>query len=488
VTTTYSVHVEVGSYSWDVTGNDTDGDLAPAYGLADPLVIQQRWPDSDLAPNVQPNPMEATLSVIAPNSSTYAFSIGDPVAVEFYTQGGFTGPTQQFYGRVATATARPHDLGVFYTLGCVDYTVDLAETDPVGTVAYPAELPVNRLARVMAEARVPMMATYPGPTIVTSNQMQARAASPVSLLDYILQLLSQWRVNDPVDELGNAATSGQHFTRPTLRQFISNKRLYPVTPYYLDWRDQGRKIAYSPPGRLSTVGGLLTIGMSVANSSPSTGSVILDGGNVELDTTFSQVKGPSSVSRVTVTDADGVVAGAGDTGGAIGQIVYPSVPPTTNVQANLDAPDFPSLGGAPFEGLTLQQLYAPDQATGRPAAQLPWSVGELTWLAWHEATGWLPPVLGQLLTICRVVASKVPNNREWVSGIVSGWTLTVAGGRPQVAISLESPNLNTAQIHRNHLGASLGVASWDSPILSTPTFAQLSTRDSFDDYRLVRGS
>lgn len=488
MTTTYSVHVEVGSYSWDVTGNDTDGDLPAAYGLADPLIISQRWPDSDLAPNVQPDPMEATLSVIAPDSTTYAFSVGDPVAVEFYTQGGFTGPTQQFYGRVASATGKPHDLGVFYTLGCVDYTIDLQQTDPVGGTAYPAEDLVSRLARIMADARVPMMATYPTGSIISSNLLKSRAPSPASCYDLIMTLLSEWRVNEALDEFGNPVTGGlfgRHFTRPTLRQFISNKRLYPVTPFYLDWRDQGRKISYAPPGRLASVAGLLSITMATANSSPTTGAPIIDGGNVNLDTTFSQVKGASAVSRVTVTDGDGTIWGAGDSGGSFFTVYYPTLPATTNVQADVSAPDWPAVPG---EGGALQLLYAPDQATGRPDQFPQWSVGELTWEAWHEPVGWKPPVLGQLLTVARVVASKVPTRKAWLSGIISGWTLTVAAGRPRVAISLESPGLNTAQWNRNQLGASLGVVSWDSPIVSTVTFAGLSTTDSFDDYRLVRGS
>lgn len=484
MTTTYSVHVEVGAYSWDVTGNDIDNDVAATYGLADPLVIAQRWPDSDLAPNVQPNPMEATLSVIAPDSTTYAFALGDPVAVEFYSQGGFTGNGQTFYGRVATLTSAPHDLGVIYTLGCIDYTVDLQETEPVGRSNYAAETLFARVDRIMDAIRLPHLSPQPPTGSTTTNLLKLRAASPQSPYDMLYQLLGEWNVNVAADEFGNAATVGKHPTRPILIQNISGRRLAAV-PYGLSWDKNGRRIAYAPPARLATVAGKLSITVAAANSSPTTLAPIIDAGNVEFDTTFTQVKGPASVSRVVVVDGDNTAYGGGDSGTLFGDIDWPNNPPTTRVVANYSAPDWPNVPG---EAASLQLTLAPDQATGRPDPKPPWSVGDLTWLVWNEPVNWRMPGLGDLLTVARVLASKSPVAREWLAGVVSGWTLTVAKGRPVVTLSLLSASLNVAQRNRDQLGATLGVASWDSPALSTVTFAGLSTRDTFDDYRLVRGS
>jgi hypothetical protein len=50
------------------------------------------------------------------------------------------------------------------------------------------------------------------------------------------------------------------------------------------------------------------------------------------------------------------------------------------------------------------------------------------------------------------------------------------------------PNSYDYEENRVRLGSSLGVASWNSPVWSTTTYAQLAARDTFNDYQLVRGS
>jgi len=474
MTTTYSVHVEVGTYVWDVTGNDTDHDLAPAYGLADPLTISNSWPASDFQPIVQPDPAEATLTIIAPDSSTYPLlTVGDPVAIEFYSQGGFTGNGQTFYGRVASLSARPHALGVLYSLSCVDYMADLGEMQ-VGNVNYPSETLPNRFSRVMAEAFLPNVPAFP---TATGNLLTARSASPVPLSEYLVHLCEQWEVNQTVDELGNGPLASGVTGRqsiPVIRPRITARRLDAV-PYELEWTTVGRHVAWPPPGRLANVAGLQTI--TVATTATGTGSQVVDAGSVNFEATFTKLKGPDSVSRYIVTGAtrvDGL-----DTGGFAFTNSWPAEPATTPITATMTVE---------LDDGGLVSMYQRNTFWGRPSPVVDWSLPSLTWLPWNLAVNWVMPKLGDVFTVCRVATSKSPQAREWVNGIVTGFTLTVAGGRPTVDVQLGSLNLYSPGENARQLGASLGVARFDSPILGTTTFAQLSTRDTFNDYALVRGS
>lgn len=480
MTTTYSVHVEVGTYVWDVTGNDADHDVAATYGLADPLTITRRWPDSDFQPNVQPDPDEATITIIAPDGATYPLlTMGDPVAVEFFSQGGFTGNGQSFYGRVASLQAKPHDLGVIYTLTCVDYLADLQETDPVGQFTYPSETLSARMARVMVEARIPVVPAFPS----SPASVDVRGASPVSLYDYLVHLCEQWQVSSPaVDELGVTALGAgvNRQRRPILRQRITARRLDAV-PYELEWVTNGRHVAWPPPARLTNVAGLQTI--TVATSASSGSSQVVDAGSVDFDATFTKTKGPDSVSRYAISNSQGV-AGVGDNGGFNFTNAWPTDPPTTNIIASL-ATEL-NLGAGTPGGLVA--MYQRSVNFGRPSPLVDWGLPLLTWLPWNLAVNWVMPQLGDVFTAARVATAKSPQGREWVNGVVTGTVLRVAGGRPTVDVQLGSLHLYEPSDVAIQLGASLGVCRFDSPILGTTTLAQLSTRDTFNDYALVRGT
>ena len=493
----YSVHVEVGGYSWDVTGNDQPHDATAVYGLADPLVIGQRWPDSNLQPNVQPEPAEATVTIIAPNSTTYPqLSVGDPVAVEFYPNSTATGNLASFYGRVATITARPHELGVLYSLGCFDYTTDLQQAT-VGLFDYPAERITARIDRMTDEAFLPRIGAFPLPVFLSDyNSVAPRKASVTSLWDALMPMV---HVASPgnLTELGTAQTvsNSRGNVLPQLFQRITNRRLDPTSPFL--WRTtvaSSRAMAYSLPLRLATVGGLLSATASAANTSPATRSHILDAGNVDFDTTFTQTKGSGVISQVTV-QGKGVTFFplsttrdwanfAGGVASTVDDPVAPFPVATTNLSVTVDTDLFDSPTLVDHDGDMLATVL---MDPNRPDPKIMFDVGTLTWQAWNEAPDWIIPGLGDLLTVARVATGKSPTNREWIVGVVTSWQLTVANGRPVVTLETMQ-STNDPKLASQQQGSSLGPVRFDSPILGTTTLAQISTRDTMLDYELVRGS
>jgi hypothetical protein len=500
----YSVHVVVSSngttYNLDVpSGDDTDGNVTPTYGLADPLVIKQSIPaNGDKGIQAHPAPDEATITVIAADSTTYGFALGDPVSIKVYPQAAYAGTPVTFYGRIATLSADPHDLGVRYTLGCLDYTADLAEL-PVGdTVDWPQESAAARVSRIFTEAGIGGASPFrlweqSGATwLVTTSPTQAfRAKSRTDAYTALIATLDSWPFLAFTDELGAGPTGTTHAAgyRPRVVPVISGDLLDVAGPFRtVVGAPRSRRMRYAPPGRLTTVAGKLTVTMDAADSSPSTGAPILDGGRVEFAPTFTQTKGGGLANVITATDS----AGGTYTYDWRTWTSYAYGSPATYVGS------LPSIDLAgPSTVQTISTQIDPVDGAGaavmvyrcpfRPDLRAAWEPSGIRWELWAEPTPWRRPELTELLTIARAQASRMPPNREWVSGLVSSTKLTVAGGRPVLDIELQPVTYDYDQ-QSELLGASLGVVRFDSPVLTGVTLAQLSTRDTLADYSLTRGS
>jgi hypothetical protein len=504
----YSVKVTITSaggatvYALQVAqGDDTDGNVAAAYGLADPLVITQRLQQNPRLPLSHPEPDEATVSIIAPDSSTYVdMAKGDPVGIQVYPAASFAGTPVEFYGRINGLTASPHDLGTMLTVSCIDYTADLAQL-PIGAAAYPIESADLRINRMCDEVGLPRFGTLPvGWVYPTATLVSARSAGVGDLLSETLNCLDAWTQNYFRDENGaNLAGSPIHTVgfRPCLVQNITGGLLDPTTPF--SWRfgkPWTRRVQYAPPGRIANVGGLQTITMAAANSSPTTGAPIVDAGKVLFATTFTQDIAGGLPAATTGSDSAGNaytwdwraettwgVGGGLLVGGRLfryGPAIAVSGPVLTQViDSTIDPTD-----NAPNPPWGLVAVY---RVPFRPDTKASWNLPSLDWQLWAESGPWRRPDLTELFTVARVQTAKVPNRREWVSGLVSATTLTIAGGRPVLSVDLLPPSYDF-ELQRWATTASLGVASMDSPILAGVTLAGLSTRDTFTDYQLARGS
>jgi len=514
----YSVKVRVTSNGGNTvynelvpTGNDTPGDVAPAYGLADPLVIKQSLPISDRGPLAHPDPEEATITLIAPNSTTYAaIALGDPVAIVVYPAVAYAGTSVRFCGRVAGMTSEPHDLGVKLTLSCVDYLADLREL-PVGKIAnWPIESARNRVDRICDELGIQHAALNFTAVAPTFTLQAARTASEIDAYSAIVQALDGWYQTMLEDETQTAFAGGGHTQnyRPCMQQNLTGADeaglLYEPQPFVLRLQAVSRtsplatrRSAYAPPARLSNLAGVRTVTMAAADSSPSTGAPILDAARVSFGVVYSQAKGQGLANVVIATDAAGnrlvydwrTVSNwsvpSGFTGSqpwwyqggppALPAVAGPAIVAT--IDSQLDATD----PGGPG---SMVNVYRPPF---RPEPRLNWLVGTLTWQAWKEPSNWRRPELTELLSVANVVVGKLPTNREWVVGLVGATALNIEKGRVTFDIDL-LPFSYDYDLNRWVKGSSLGTVSYDSPIIAGVTFAQLAARDTFNDYAIVRGS
>lgn len=507
----YSVKVTVTSkggatvYTPQVaTGDDTPGNVAPAYGLADPLIIRQKLRSDSRAPLSHPEPDEAVITLIAPDGTTYAaMALGDPVGVQVYPQASFAGTPVEFYGRIAALNSEPHALGVKLSLSCIDYTADLTQLPAGGVANYPLEDAPTRIDRIWTELGfgTHLTRTPAGWTLTLEPILAARTKSLTDAYSLIVETMDSWAKNKFLDENMASLTTPPHGVcfRPSITQNITGGLLDPTTPYKarlgVPWT---RRIKYAPPGRLTNLSGVYTLTFSAANSSPSTGAPIIDAGKVTFGPTFTQDKS-AQLPNVTIgQDAQGNrykwdwrseigYDTGGGTVGAGGLQPYniqldPQGPQILQeVDTIIDVTDAGSPQISPSEAVQVFRVpFRPDTSTA-------WLVGTMTWNAWSEASPWRRPELTELLVVARAQASHLPTNREWVVGLVCATTLTVAKGRPVIEIDTLPPSYDF-ELNRWALGSSLGVASFDSPIFGSITLSQLSPRDTFTDYQLLRGS
>lgn len=470
MTAPYRVDVVAGAYS--LTSLSTD---AADYGLADPLELRFSIPNSDLSPLVQRNPDEATITIIAPDAATYAFSLGDPVRATIYTSQALTTANYAFFGRIAQLTAQPHKLGILYTLACVDYTADLAELK-AGRVDYPAEASSVRINRMLAENGIPSLAITG--SIVSNNPLvSARIAADegvAGLPELIEEILSGWTENQANNELGTAASTTITARYELLPKIINpgavpgQGTLDPDHPFTISpiYRPQG----WNPPAKLSAVGNVhLTV--STADSSPATQALILDAGQVEFAPVFTQQKG-NAVSRVVVQTETGFAISDWTNWG-----VQQYVPSTAAIEATVKT----RLNSLPL-GLVVAGMY---KGTIQPDGSLQWTVGTITWRASRtQVAAWLGPKLRRVCTVARVDAvnpsSHVPTGKAWIAGVLDSLTPRVEGGEITVGFTL-APMTYT----ETGFGIVPNQATYTVAALVGVTFAQLSPTDTFTDYLLL---
>jgi len=322
--------------------------------------------------------------------------------------------------------------------------------------------------------------------------------------DHLMEVLDTWCGATLADENNSTYTppaspqpSHTPFYRGYLVPVITAGQLDPTTPFTIKWGTPWtRRISYAPPLRLANVAGTWKLTVDAANSSPSTGAPIIDAGRVAFSTTYVMDETGGLPQVTTATDSGGnaytwdwraETTWAPGGGLLVGGKLFRNSPllqvqgfPTTNVVDSVQDPSNASGGSTP----TLVATY---RCPFPPPIKASWNLPSLDWQLWAEPGAWRRPELTELLTVARTATTKVPNGREWVAGLVSSTVLTVAGGRPVLSVTL-LPVSYDFEANRLMKGSTLGVLSMDSAILSTTTLAQLSTRDTFTDYQLVRGS
>lgn len=440
----YGIRMTVGPYSWLFGMGDTLALPCPVDGLQ----IIRKVVETDLWPPVE-DVAECRFQLIAEQATDLAdLAVGMPVRVQYDPaySGGVFSAAETFDGRIGEVPTDPHDLGVVFTVSCLDYTADLREPD-VGTVAYPAETIEQRLQRIAAElGQTLTVATFAGQPPETSPMLAARAAAPVKAYDLLNHYLAQWPAmyEAPVGV----------FHGPMRMQLVPDT---DSTGALEGWRVEPVPVnpAYDGVLVLEDVGGLVS---AVPNTTGGGAIIGIDGAAVDFDSSYA----------VTKRDHITAVSVSGDgTGAALSVTASLGVDPP--VVATLDGVELSSSA----DYLALAQMYLP--------ADVPyvrWVADEFLWHLGLE-NGSLGSLL-DLQLVGNIDPATNPSGNAWYAGLLASYTLTVADKRPTYLFQLRRPDFSTEDAD--------DILRWNSPALAGVTWADLNPADSWDDYRLVRST
>lgn len=455
----WTVKAWAGPYSWTVHDNDTPA----GYGLAAPLTISASYPTGDLAPLVQPDAVTASFRVVVSDLHYFVLAqLGDPVTIRYWpsrTPAAGDAPSAEFAGRIASLDYEPHDLGVVFTVGCVDYTADLGELT-VGTVAYPAETLDARCRRILAEAGLNVPAgvlLYGGTsTLPIAANVAARAIGPTSALELLTHTCAEWRMEFTGFPLSVGIAKVDPLTSPPLgaSTFASGAAVRDDAngPYRILTTFQSP--VYTAPLRVTLTGGLYALVGSPATSAPA-GVVVVDAGRVDMSTRFSQRKG-DAVNAITVTSDSFTPQTAKWTG------------PSARVEASV-----PTELTSAADGALLATAYLVPVSPSKTAL---WVAEALRWLIDAEPGSWALPFLGRGFMVTRMKGVWSPLEREWYVGLISSVTFQVDQGVPSAALGTSPWNVDPARV--------LNPVKW-SDLPGAMTYANMSTRDTFTDYVLA---
>lgn len=448
-----------GAGTWDATSGQ-----AATYGPVDGLTLTRQAADTALWPSqAQPDECRFQL-VLAQASDLGTAAIGSVVSVDLYRPAAASSPTEQFRGRVADLQLAPHQLGVLVTLTCLDYTADLRGT-LVGTAAWPQETVLNRVNRILSAAGQPTATVVPvgGVYPVRNPQVAARAKGAADAYELVMSTLNQWAM-----DYGYSGTSND--------QGLALPRLVPtgtdangnVTGWQLSPAFESPLYA----GPLVLTANTPSSGLWGVTAQPYSSTYGAGSGLFNLELPAAQVDWASSYaitkadapSRIVVTSSawDGqVVAQLGDA-------------PYTTASISTDLVDQAT------DASQLAQLYLPST---RPAGQA-WVADRFLWhLSLADAGTALPSqgALGTVVTIGGLPLSQSPVGREWYTGQLAGWTLTLDSADPTVELTLRRPDLPDLTPRSPLTLADMAAAPYASVRI-----ADLNPRDTFADYRLTR--
>lgn len=438
----YDIELYVGPYSWVFNQGDTLSLPAPVDGMQ--MIV--KLVESDLWPPPE-DVRELKLQLVAAQASDLVLNVGDVVHMEFDSEGA----DEDFSGRIGEVSMGPHEQGVVYSLSCLDYKADLRELE-VGTVAYPAESVQARVERIFAELGQPLtIGTFAGTAPIDVPPLAARAAAPAKAYDLVNHYLNQWPMfyEAPVGVVRGPWRAVLDFDVDAVGNLTT-------------WRVEA--VAPDPPYdgvlKLEDVGGLAT---AVPDTNlAGTALTGIDGGQVDWSSSYAVTKA-DVITDVTINgDGTGAPFSAWATLGA-----------TPAVVASLDSVELSDTA----DYLVLAGMYLPAFV---PVSA--WVADEFLWLRALSATADRADVgqLRGLLLVGNLDASRNPNGDAWYAGLLTSYTLTVANKRPTYTFQLRRPSFSTAEAD--------DILRWNSAALAGLTWADLNPADSWDDYRLVRGT
>lgn len=478
----YHVTVKVGRgtdfHAWTITKG------APAaYGPVDGLQITQATLDGLWPPTEAPR--ECRFQLIAAEFDDVPFvKLGAMVEVVVRTQAAGT-LVASFGGRVAELTANPHDLGVLFTLLCVDFTTDLRGLPVTISEAWPAESVYSRFVRLVnaiggyvAPPALGAVLAPNGASVAPANNgpLQSTyyfgpASSPSEVLDEPVQdayeilqaLLIQWPMDYPGYPDGGLA-------RPQLVPVMGNGAMNPPTSWSVSplWENP----AYVGAHRLRWVNGL-GYALQAAHTNDDS---MLPASSVDFTSNYAETK-DSSYNVVRVYNL-----AAGYEGGTPGDgYASLNIDPRIEVVLNCKSPNADARQA-------MADLYIPAEA---PSVR--WLADEFIYHG--ELDPPVPvvgpyrvqPELGAVVTITDIPRRHSPANRSYYSGMIANRVMTIANKSISIAVQLRRPD---------YAAYGPGVIRWNSTVLATigagatavPRWSNIDQAITWDDLRQLRGT
>lgn len=402
--------------------------------LADPFAVTRTLPQADLWP-LQPDPATATFAVVVPAAGDLeALALGLTVTLRLQTPAGpFEPVVEAFHGRIADVALQIGNYTVsdgaggtetwhaLYTVTCVDYLADHAEDqvrwglDYLGL--YLPTVPIDwLLANLFDQAGMGdvVFEAYDGDTTPPCPWVRVPdTTTETGVMALIETLLAQWALTGDtrgparyvLDQNIDPSTGLPDVDQPYVFR-LAFKNIDPAADDYLDAPD---------PAHMD----------------------VIDAGQVDLGATSYAVRKYDGIRRVIVYPGSILVPGDTPLDPAVATIA--GTPTPTVKIATLITVDSIYVGGGAHGLLSDAQAWVDALADFYLPADVPrarWSAETFRWLFYAAPEGSTMPQLGATLAVDSIAAHWVPTGNTWFTGRLAGYTLTLAGRRPVIDLTL----------------------------------------------------
>lgn len=492
----FRVQVRCGSHDWSITDQDVAADPSMAGQLADGLSIVRSIPEGVPLP-WQPDPATASFNVAVASAAAVAdVAVGDVVDLRYYSPRDAMFPLERFTGRVTDPVLTPTNFGpppgspaaadrhgVVLSVTAVDYLADLAR---------PITLPVGARGQKQAARLAALVSVGMTPYGEAWTWAQPPVGTPLGVFvqgrEYGLDAVGSAPLGQVLDELfrswPTAASADPTLPRtyaPAGLTFPSHRPLFRATVDAVgnlvgwegyqatSWQDgaKGPLVFGSTPHVTAFTWGVAW--SPVWNDSP----YAVDGGLVDYGSQWTRSK--SARFNQLVARWQEPLAPFAE---------YVSVEGTG--ERPVVSYDLATLVQTQHSGLAHVYLPTFENGVPDPATNVvpDWQTGEVTWYLGRDDAGrYLGDdpngPLGQLVVVVGIVDDVNPTAREWVPGVVQGYQLELTDGQPVLRFRLTPAS-------RRLIGGT-DALSWNQ-VNPVPKWNNLNARDTWDDYRLLRGT
>lgn len=465
--------VQIGSTVLTVT-DDAAAPDGSSVQLVDGLTVTEQLGDDQLWPMLPTG--SASFSVFAPTVDDLTIGNGDGVRITYATPRAAGTVRLTFDGTVTDVSIRTHALGVVFDVVAVDRFTGAFAEQLVGDSPWPAESTEARVARIVALCGYMFdenVSAYPG----WNAPVKARDVDSQPALGLLSTLLAGWTVDVTSFLFTNGlANASQLVANPAIA--YAGVSLDPVidagTLVITEWEANptlsahvaGTGVSSLLPGVFADTGDGWGVVMVTADDDPVAGEnrsdKLVSTDYVDMGARFTRRKGalPNTVALTGWW-------GAGVTERTV--TVNNGDDPPVLFRVSTELTDIDDAERA-------ARTYLPEAG---PTTD--WLADTFVWRWYGEDTTdrFALPQIGDPLAVAEIQDRHNPTGRPWYAGQLVARSFKLSAARPVVDLTIR-PQL------RRTVGSNLALHSWlDFP--DAVTWADLNDRDTWDDYRLLRG-